>query len=90
MESVAKKIAGTESGTLDAALKRLSEKVDIHGSLKAGFLKIYGFTSDDDGIRHAILEQPSVGFAEAKFMVVTCSAFVHYLIQKSQQAGMLK
>ena len=70
-------------------MNALAEKAEIHGALKAGFSKLYGFTSDEDGIRHAILDQPTVGFTEAKFMIVACSAFVHYLILKSEEAGLL-
>lgn len=90
VESVAKQIVGADVATLDGALKELSDKSDVHGALKAGFSKLYGYTSDENGIRHSILEEPNVGFAEAKYMVVSCSAFVHYLIQKAESAGLLK
>jgi len=53
-------------------------------------MKLYGYTSDEDGIRHAILNDPELGFAEAKFMVVSCSAFVNYLIAKGEAGGLLK
>jgi hypothetical protein len=53
-------------------------------------VKLYGYTSDDSGIRHAILDQPTVGFDEAKFMIVSCSAFVNYLIAKAGAVGLLK
>jgi len=90
VESVVRQMTGSASATLDPALEALAPKVDIHGALKAGFSKLYGFTSDEDGIRHAILDQPNVGFAEAKYMIVACSAFVHYLIIKAEEAGLLK
>lgn len=90
VESVAKLISGADNSTLDPALKRLAETAGIHGALRAGFSKIYGFTSDDDGIRHAILDAPTVGFAEAKYMVVSCSAFVNYLIGKADDAALLE
>jgi len=90
VESVAKQIVGADSATLDTALKDLSEKTEVHGALRSGFSKLYGYTSDESGIRHAILEHPNVGFAEAKYMIVSCSAFVNYLIQKAEAAGMLK
>lgn len=90
VESVAKQIVGADMATLDGALKELSNKSAVHGALRAAFSKLYGYTSDESGIRHAILEEPNVGFAEAKYMVVSCSAFVHYLIQKSESAGLLK
>ena len=58
----------------------------IHGALKAAFVKLYGYTSDADGIRHAILDEPNVDFDEAKYMVVVCSAFVNYLASKANTA----
>lgn len=81
---------GTDSATLDAALKELSKKTEIHGALSSGFSKLYGYTSDESGIRHAILEEPNIGFAEAKYMIVSCSAFVNFLIQKADAAGLVK
>jgi hypothetical protein len=46
-------------------------------SLKRAFDKLYGYTSDADGIRHALLEEDSVTFEQAKFMLVVCSAFTN-------------
>jgi hypothetical protein len=45
--------------------------------------------SDESGIRHALLHEPNIGFIEAKYMIVSCSAFVDYLIQKADQSGLL-
>jgi hypothetical protein len=58
--------------------------------MRQGFLSLYGYTSDEDGIRHAILDESTVGFDEAKFMLVSCSAFVYFLIGKAEAAGLLK
>jgi hypothetical protein len=38
-------------------LAKLEARTDIHGGLKRGFTAIYGFTSDQQGIRDALLEQ---------------------------------
>lgn len=89
VESVAKKISGSNSNGLSEALEELSQQTDLHGALKAGFNSLYGYSSDTDGVRHAILDQPSIGFVEAKYMLVSCSAFVHYLIEKADQASLL-
>ena len=90
VESVAK-IIGTKDGDgISLALKVLSDKVNLHGALKSAFEKLYGFTSDDDGIRHAIIDDPSVGFDEAKYMIVSCSAFCSYLLGKAQSADLIK
>lgn len=89
VESVAVCIDRGSANTLDPALKALAPKAGIHPALQAAFGKMYGYTSDADGIRHAIIESPTVDFADAKYMLVSCSAFVHYLIQKASAAGLL-
>lgn len=90
VESVVKQITGEIGGGLDKALNLLDEKVKFHQAFKQGLLKLYGYTSDDKGgIRHAILEEKEIGFDEAKFMLVSCSALVNFLIAKADKAGLL-
>jgi hypothetical protein len=69
----------------------LEAKTNIHGALKRGFTAIYGFTSDEQGIRHPLLEKeaPDVDEADALFMIGACSAFISYLINKSRDVGLL-
>lgn len=90
VESISKQLSGSATQGLAGALDELTKHVEIHRALRGGFVKLYGYASDEDGIRHAILEQPNVGFAEAKYMIVSCSAFINYLLVKAQQAGLLK
>lgn len=77
-------ITGKEA-TLGKLLKKLEENdVVIHSGLKAAFNTLYGYTSDANGIRHAgNIGGPSSTFEEAKFMLVSCSAFINYLIAVS-------
>lgn len=89
IESLTKQITGKDSTGLGEALKALDAKVKFHGAFKSGLLSLYGYTCDDDGIRHAILEEPTVGFDEAKFMLVSCSALVNFLIAKASAHGFL-
>lgn len=84
VESLCKIITGNESTTLGQALKILDKQKPIPKSLKSGFSAIYGYASDNGGIRHGLLSddiEPSL--EEAKFMLVACSAFVNYLITKN-------
>lgn len=90
VEGTVKLINGTRGGGLLGALEAISERLDLHPALKAGLEKLYGYTSDEDGIRHPILEKPNVGEADARFMIVACSAFVNFLITKAETAGLLK
>lgn len=72
----------TGKTTSGAALSEL-EKFSIPNSLKQGFDKIYGWTCGPDGVRHAIMDNAQdVTLAEAKFMLVACSAFLNYLTMK--------
>ncbi|MEM9351474.1 MAG: hypothetical protein AAGA92_00525 [Planctomycetota bacterium] len=90
VESAAKVLSGEAAGGLESALSALSEKTELHSALRSAFCKLYGYTSDEDGIRHAILEEKDVGFDEAKYMIVSCSAFVNFLIAKAVKAGVIE
>lgn len=82
VESICKIIVGDETATLGMAIKKLKENgINIHHALETAFSKLFGYTSDEGGIRHAEgLFVREVSFDEAKFMLVSCSAFVNYLI----------
>lgn len=79
------------SGDFGKALAKLESKAKIHGALVAGFKSIYGFSSDEQGIRHPLLDKgaPAVDEVDAMFMLGACSAFISYLINKSRGAGLL-
>ena len=69
--------------SLGQALKALDRRgYDLHPALKGAFEKLYGFTSNADGIRHAGIKPSDVDQTLAKYMLVVCSAFVNYLIAK--------
>lgn len=89
VESICQVIVNNEKSTLGEALKQLeSNGLVIHPSLKQAFLKLYGYTSDQGGIRHAEgMFESEVTFEEAKFMLVSCCAFVNYLISKMGKGG---
>ncbi len=87
VESVAKKIADNQNDTLGGALDKIKAKAKLHPSLERAFKQLYGYTSDSDGIRHALVEEPNCGFEDAKFMLVSCSAFINYVIIKANKAG---
>ncbi|MBN1508027.1 MAG: hypothetical protein JW955_14340 [Sedimentisphaerales bacterium] len=91
VESICKIICGCSHAELPRAIAALRKKgIVLHPALKAGIISIYGWTSDADGIRHGMIDQSSCGFDEAKYMCVSCSAFVNYLIGKAATAGLLK
>ena len=62
-------------------------KLGIRPQLEQAWINMYNWTSDEDGIRHGAKETPKVGLAEARYMVVACSAFVNYLSSKDSEGS---
>lgn len=86
VESVAVKLA-PGMDTLGDALKVIDKAGHLHGSLKAAFGALYGYSSDEKGVRHAKVFDKAgadVDEADALFMLGACASFVSYLLARSQ------
>ncbi len=81
VESVARQLDPDASKTLGPALNSLEKSGQLHPALKKAFSNLYGYTSDEQGIRHALIDNPtsSVGKDEALFMLGACASFASYL-----------
>jgi hypothetical protein len=84
VEGLCKVYTGESSGGIDKAIAKLAKQISLHSQMEEGFKNLYNYTSGKDGIRHPILEQSNVGLAEAKYMLVVCSAFVHFVVMKTE------
>ena len=82
VESMCKVITKNDSATLGDALKILERDHKLHPALKGGFSKLYGYTSDEDGIRHAMSEEPNIEASDAKYFLMSCTSFINYLKSK--------
>ena len=88
VESLCGTLTGSSTRKFSDALTELEKISSFHPALKRAFLQLYGYTSDSGGIRHALTEdseQPS--YADAKFMLVTCSAFCNFLRAKMSETS---
>jgi hypothetical protein len=84
VEAMCQIITGKNNATLGDALKLLKGKV--HPAMNSAFDKLYGYTSNADGIRHANgLGEGDSTFNEAKYMLISCSAFVNYLKESFEE-----
>ena len=56
----------------------------LHPALKDAFSKLYGYTSNEQGVRHALLDRTDAqaGQDEAVFMLGACASFASYLWRK--------
>lgn len=85
VESLCSIITGIDgkNNTLGYTLDLIEENgIHIHTALKEAFKKIYGYASDEKGIRHAGAIENGAKREDAIYMLVSCSAFVNYLIAK--------
>ena len=84
VESVARQLDPAASRTLGPALDSLRKRGRLHPALKKAFGELYGYTSDEQGIRHSRLDQMKspVGQDEAVFMLGACASFSSYLWRK--------
>lgn len=76
VEAACRLASGKESATLADALKKIQ---NIHPVLSKAFNQLYGYTSDASGVRHSLIDESNITYADAKFMLIACSAFVSYL-----------
>lgn|SRR5574341_118197 len=83
VESLVKVLSENPKATLGDALKSIEKKGKLHPALKDGFLKLYGYTSDEGGIRHAMLDEPNLSVADARFFLLACTNFINYLKSKA-------
>lgn len=85
VESMCCRITGLSgaNATLGKALKKLKENdIHIHTAMESAFSSLYGYASDEDGIRHGGMNFVKAPAEDAKYMLVSCSAFVNYLSEK--------
>jgi hypothetical protein len=85
VESTCRILTGKQKATLGDALKYLEDNgISLHGALKQAFGKLYGYASDEGGVRHSLLKQSTLDYEDAKFMLVSCAAFVNLLRAREQ------
>jgi hypothetical protein len=84
VESVAVGLA-PGSTELGPALTNIEQRGHLHGGLKAAFKTLYGYSSDEKGVRHALVfaqAEAKVDEADALFMLGACASFVSYLLAR--------
>jgi hypothetical protein len=85
VESLAKRLVNDDKATLGQALKVLEKHHNLHPSLKTAFSALYGYTNDASGIRHSLMDNESaLTQADARFMLITCSAFINFAIDSTK------
>jgi hypothetical protein len=82
VESLVWAMSGMPGAKFPEALRGALERkgIALHPALGKAWSAIFGYASDESGVRHGLDDESNVGLAEATYMLVTCSAIVSYLI----------
>ena len=88
VESLCRLIIGKKA-SLGQALKEIERKgaLYMHSAFNDALIKLYGYVSNDCGIRHSLMKESHLSLEDARFMLVICSSFVNYLRAKAEKAG---
>lgn len=77
VESLCKILLNDDKATLGKAVKELN----LHTALEKSIAQLYGFASDESGIRHSNKSNgKDIDEHTARFILVTCHSIVNYLI----------
>lgn len=78
VEAACRQVTKNPKATLSDALRKIK---GIHPAFNKSMALLYGYAGDESGIRHALSGEDLISYADAKYMLVACSAFVSYLLQ---------
>jgi len=84
VEALVMQLLEDNSITLGKAIPKLRSKYNLHPTLMESLNKLYGYSSDEDGVRHGCPNSSTVTYIDAKFMLVACTNFINYLIEKTK------
>lgn len=80
VESICRAITKNEKACLSDCIKEIKKKHSLHPAFEQVLLKLYGFSSDEGGIRHSLTEQSiEISYSDAKYMFMLCVSFINYL-----------
>jgi hypothetical protein len=83
VESIARTIE-PEADKLSTALAKLQSSGRVHNGLRAAMNSLYGYASDEEGVRHSLVFQGAsmVDEPDAIFMLGACASFITFVIRK--------
>jgi hypothetical protein len=89
VESAVRDFTSDPNAILSRAIKALVSDLGVHKALADAFDKLYAYSSDEKGIRHALVfgDNERVGLDEAVFFLSACTAFVGFLSRKKIKAA---
>ena len=83
IEALVRIITDKPDGTLGALVQNAN--LNLHKSIQEAIKKVYGFASDEGGIRHSQKSgSKSISYDEALFITVFCSSLINFIIKTTE------
>lgn len=85
VDSLIKKLIGSTGETNFANdIRNLNKQLNLHPAMIEAFIKLYGYSSDEKGIRHCLDGSylTAIDQATAQYFLGTCSAMVSLILSK--------
>ena len=89
LEAAARSLAPSRPKEVSHALSELREVLSIHRALTSAMGNLYGYASNEQGLRHGRVDDSSssvVGRDEAVLMLGMCASAAGYLLNKSRSS----
>lgn len=89
IETLCRQITGKPRVSLGEALSEIERNkiIEFHPAFREACNKLYGWTNDEDGVRHSLMDESDLSQEDTLFVLVACSSFANYLIVKADKAG---
>ena len=87
VESLCSEISGKNNVPLSDAFCDVKTKVTMHSPVEQVFNKLFEYVGNIDSIKEGLKAESSIDQEDAIFVLITCSAFVNYLIVKANKIG---
>ncbi len=82
VEAAVRIATNNDKGTLGQMVSKLKEEGKLHPAMSSAISQLYGYASNEQGIRHASTGASKIDEAETRFMLVTCSSIVSFIVSK--------
>ena len=86
IESMIRVLTGNKNIKFSDGMRELSKKFSLHPAFGEGLIKFYGFSSDEDGVRHSSIQgTESIDEETAFYFLGSCASFITFLIHKARK-----
>ena len=86
IESMIRILTGNKNIKFSEGMRELTKKLSLHPAFGEGLIKLYGFSSNEDGVRHSSIHgTESIDEETAFYFLGSCASFTTFLTHKAHK-----